>query len=82
MSEGAIMGVVFGTLLLLNIISLLCFKFTKIGKYFSDDFYDNKQDAIIATICMLLCGICFWFVVLFVRIKYGKVWNKDKNNIE
>lgn len=82
MCEGAIMGLVFGTLLFLNIISLLCFKFTKIGKYFSDDFYDEKVDSIMITIFMLLAGICFWIIVLVVRIKYGKVWKKDKNNIE
>lgn len=82
MSEGALIGLVFGVLFLLNVISLLCFKFTKIGKYFSADFYDNKQDSIIATICMLLCGICFWFIVLYVRIRYGKVWNENKSELE
>lgn len=78
MTESAIIGLVFGILFLLNIVSLLCFKFTKIGKFFSDTYYKDKREGIIITISMLFAGICFWVIVLYVWIRYGKVWKETE----
>lgn len=78
MSDVVVTLIVVGILLILNAISLICMHFTEVGKYFYKDYSKTKQEAIAINIYMMCVGIVFWFVVLYVRLRYGKVWEKTK----
>lgn len=76
MADIQIVFMTFGILLGLNLLSLLLMHTTKVGKYFYDNISGSKSYKIFYNFWMVITGITFWLQVLFVRIRFGKVWER------
>ena len=74
--EDMIVLIVVCALIGLNLISLLLMYTTKVGRYFYDNLKATKPYKIFYNFWMVLTGVTFWIQVLYVRVKYGKVWEK------
>ena len=79
MSDIVVTLIVFGIILILNAISLICMRFTEVGKYFYKDYSKTTKEAVVINIYMMCVGVAFWIMVLYIRLKYGKVWKNIKN---
>lgn len=79
MSDTIVLCITFGTLLLLNIISLILMHCTKVGRYFYSDYARSKREKVFINIYMIFVGITFWFLILFHTIRFGRVWKEENN---
>lgn len=78
MSDIVVTLIVVGIILILNAISLICMRFTEVGKYFYKDYSKTTQEAVAINIYMMCVGVAFWIMALYIRLRYGKVWEKSK----
>lgn len=71
MSEAAIIGLVFGTLFFVNILSILIMYITPLGEEYMSNMkkYDSKGYRIFWHIWMLFVGLIFLLILLFTDIK-------------
>ena len=67
---------VLGIVLFLNLLSLILMHTTKVGRFFYDNLKETKAYKIFYNFWMVLTGITFWIQVLYVRVRYGKIWEK------
>lgn len=77
MEEGDIIVlIILGIILVLNLVSLILVYTTKVGRYFYDSSKVSKAYRFFYNFWMMFTGVTFWLQVLYVRIRYGKVWEK------